>query len=69
MQEKANKPGGEFVAKSLEDMTNDELFRLFPIIISENDPIWRKNYLVEKSVIEKNIGIDNIVILRLQKWR
>ncbi len=57
------------MAKSLEDMTNDELFRLFPIIISENDPIWRKNYLVEKSVIEKNIGIDNIVILRLQKWR
>lgn len=49
------------MAKALEEMTNDELFRLFPIVISGHDPIWRENYLVEKSVIEKNIGIDNIV--------
>lgn len=49
------------MAKSLENMTNEELWKLFPIIISQPDPAWKKGYLVEKAVIEKNIGIDNIV--------
>lgn len=36
------------MVKALEDMTNEELFRLFPIVISEHNPIWRENYLAEE---------------------
>jgi len=48
------------MAKALEDMTNEELWKLFPIIISEHNPIWKENYLIEKAVIEESIGVHNI---------
>ena len=48
------------MTKSLDEMTNEELWKLFPIIISEHNPLWKENYLLEKAVIEKVIGIDNI---------
>lgn len=48
------------MSKSLDEMTNEELWKLFPIIICNHDPVWKENYLLEKAVIEKAIGIDNI---------
>ena len=42
-------------------MTNEELWELFPIIICNHIPEWKDNYLIEKAVIEKVIGIDNIL--------
>lgn len=49
------------MTKALEDMTNEELWELFPIIISEHNPIWKENYATEKTVLEEVIGIHNIV--------
>lgn len=48
------------MSKSLDEMINEELWKLFPIIICNHDPVWKENYLIEKAVIEKAIGIDNI---------
>ena len=42
-------------------MTNEELWELFPIVLSVHNPIWVKNYLTEKPVLEKAVGIQNIV--------
>lgn len=50
-----------FVAKSLSEMTNEELWKIFPIIIEKHNPIWKENYSTEKSLIEKAIGVSNIV--------
>ncbi|WHH61160.1 GrpB family protein [Petroclostridium sp. X23] len=47
--------------KPLNEMTNEELWRLFPIILSEHMPIWKENYLAEKTVIEQAVGQHNIV--------
>jgi len=44
--------------KSLQEMSNEELWELFPIIISEHDPEWKNRYLAEKVLIEKKIGDD-----------
>ncbi|MEA3423314.1 MAG: GrpB family protein [Bacillota bacterium] len=49
------------MAKSLSEMSNEELWELFPIIIEKHNPIWKENYSIEKSIIEKTIGVDNIV--------
>jgi GrpB-like predicted nucleotidyltransferase (UPF0157 family) len=46
--------------KKLEQMTKAELWTLFPIILSEHKPEWKENYIKEKNVLEKAIGIDNI---------
>jgi GrpB-like predicted nucleotidyltransferase (UPF0157 family) len=54
------------MAKALEDMTNEELWELFPIIISEPNPNWKENYLVEKAVIEEAIGTD--IIARISHY-
>jgi len=42
-------------------MSNEELWTLFPIILSEHRLIWKENYLTEKIVIEQAVGIRNIV--------
>jgi len=47
--------------KPLHEMTNEELWELFPIVLSEYSPIWKENYLTEKIVIEQVVGIQNIV--------
>ncbi|MCB2291379.1 GrpB family protein [Clostridium sp. CS001] len=47
--------------KQLDEMNTEELGRLFPIIISEHDPMWRTLYLSEKKNIEQMIGLSNIV--------
>lgn len=42
-------------------MTDKERWQMFPIILSEHKPEWKKKYLKEKAVIEQSIGIQNIV--------
>lgn len=46
--------------KELKDMTNEELWTLFPIIIESHNPNWKNTYYEEKKVIEKIIGSHNI---------
>jgi len=47
--------------KPLNEMTNEELWRLFPIVLSEHLPIWKEHYLIEKMMIEQAVGIQYIV--------
>lgn len=49
------------MAKSLDEMTNEELWKLFPIIISQPNPAWKDSYAKEKVIIGEKIGTDNIV--------
>lgn len=49
------------MSKELSEMTNEELWALFPIILTEYDPKWKENYKLEKNLIEKAIGSSNIV--------
>jgi GrpB-like predicted nucleotidyltransferase (UPF0157 family) len=47
--------------KDLDEMTNEERWRLFPIILSKHKPEWKGKYLKEKTVLEKSIGRENII--------
>lgn len=47
--------------KPLDEMTNEELWQLFPIIISQPNPAWKDSYSTEKAIIETKIGTANIV--------
>lgn len=48
------------MAKSLADMTNEERWRLFPIILKEHDPQWKARYLDEKKLLNDRVGAENI---------
>ncbi|OGO78379.1 MAG: hypothetical protein A2Y23_13515 [Clostridiales bacterium GWB2_37_7] len=48
------------MSKSLGEMTNEELWQLFPIILEEHNPSWKERYIEEKSLLEKVIGKSNI---------
>jgi len=47
--------------KVLSELTKEELWRLFPIILCEYKDIWRENYFAEKAIIEHAIGSQSIV--------
>ena len=47
--------------KSLNQMTNEELGQLFPIIISESNPEWKSWFLTEKSEIIKALDEQNMI--------
>lgn len=47
--------------KVLGELTKEELWRLFPIILCEHKAIWKENYFVEKTMIEHAIGSQNII--------
>lgn len=47
--------------KSLEEMTDEELWQMLPIVLSEYQPIWKERYLQEKKDIIHAIGSYNIV--------
>lgn len=49
------------MAKQLENMSQAELNKLFPIIIKEHDQKWNDLYLNEKKTIECAVGQVNIV--------
>ena len=42
--------------KPLSEMTSEELWQLFPIILSEHDPDWAEYYHEEKALLEKHFG-------------
>jgi GrpB-like predicted nucleotidyltransferase (UPF0157 family) len=49
------------MSKNFDEMTLGELSELFPVILSEYKPVWKKNYLQEKVVVEQAIGPHNII--------
>ncbi|OGO30054.1 MAG: hypothetical protein A2Z29_06480 [Chloroflexi bacterium RBG_16_56_11] len=49
------------MSKSLDEMTDEERSQLFPIILSEYKPAWKKNYLKERAMVEQAVGWRNIV--------
>ncbi len=49
------------MSKPLSEMTNEELWKLFPIILSEHMPVWKERYEAEKELIANAIGSQNIV--------
>lgn len=48
--------------KSLTDMTNEELWELFPIELEEHNEAWKTWYAVEKRIIEEAVGKIDIKI-------
>jgi len=46
--------------KPLTELSNEELWQLFPIIISGYKSCWKENYESEKTLLEQVIGTDNI---------
>lgn len=51
----------EKVLKSLSEMTLEELWRLFPIILKEYNPVYRKWYIEEKYKIENILNSYDII--------
>jgi len=49
------------VSKKLSDMTNEELWALFPILLTEHDPAWAERYAQERECILSAVGQENIV--------
>lgn len=49
------------MCKQLNQMSNQELWQLFPILLCEHQPDWKTKYLMEKTAIEKAVGKENIV--------
>jgi GrpB-like predicted nucleotidyltransferase (UPF0157 family) len=47
--------------KPFNEMTNEELWELFPIILIVHNPMWVEGYSKEKSVLAQAVGIQNIV--------
>lgn len=47
--------------KDLNEMSNEELWLLFPIILSPHNPEWPRRYETEKELLIKTIGAENIV--------
>lgn len=45
----------------LENMSNEELWQLFPIILSEHNPAWASKYKCEKILLTQTIGSKNII--------
>ncbi len=48
------------MAENLNDLTTEELGKLFPIIIAEYQPEWEKLYRLEEQLIRGTIGNNNI---------
>ncbi len=46
--------------KPLNDLTNEELWNLFPIVLSKHNPKWKDRYFDEKKVLEHAVGLQNI---------
>lgn len=48
------------MGKPLHEMTNEELWQLFPVIIAEHNRAWAALYESEKEQLLQNIGAENI---------
>ena len=54
------------MGKKLSEMTLEELWQLFPIVLTEHQECWRKWYLEEENLLKnackcKNVSIQEIV--------
>lgn len=49
------------MGKALSEMTLEELWELFPIILRKHNPEYKEWYLKEKEDIEKAVGLDTIM--------
>jgi GrpB-like predicted nucleotidyltransferase (UPF0157 family) len=47
--------------KQLSEMTNEEIWQLFPIILTEHDPAWEEYYSRESAIIIRVVGEENVV--------
>jgi GrpB-like predicted nucleotidyltransferase (UPF0157 family) len=50
--------------KDLSDLSFEELGKLFPIIISDYDPDWKNQFITEKQIIQKAIGLKNLIRIK-----
>jgi len=48
------------MAKSLGEMTNEELWALFPIVLAPHDPRWNERYVAEADRIVAALGQDQV---------
>lgn len=48
------------MSKELSDMTNEELWAIFPIILVPHDPVWATRYAQERERIERAVGREDI---------
>ncbi len=48
------------MSKALQEMTNEELWQLFPIILTEYQPQWLTDYATEKDLLVACVGEKNI---------
>lgn len=48
------------MAKDLSEMTLEELWRLFPIILTEHDPRWEEWYREEEQLLTKHLPMNDI---------
>ena len=49
---------GTQMSKSLDKMTNEELWQLFPIILTEHDPVWKERYQIEEASLMSKLQAD-----------
>ena len=47
--------------RTLSELTNEELWQLFPVIISEHKEDWKENFLSESKELVEAIGSDRVV--------
>ena len=47
--------------QDLNRLSVEALGKLFPILIVEHDPVWKKLFFLEKQVVEKAIGFNNTI--------
>jgi GrpB-like predicted nucleotidyltransferase (UPF0157 family) len=56
-----NTTGDFSLTKPLNNLSPQELGRLFPIILTEYNSVWPSRYVTEKEIILKAVGDNNIV--------
>ena len=49
------------MSRPLQDMTNEELWALFPVILREHDPVWAEWFSEERRTLEAAVGTGRIV--------
>jgi len=50
----------EIKRKSLNEMSNEELWQLFPIVLSDYKPEWKEWYRQEETALKQIVGTENI---------
>jgi GrpB-like predicted nucleotidyltransferase (UPF0157 family) len=49
------------MSKTLDEMTDEERWQLFPVILSEHKTIWKGSCLNEETLLKNTIGLHNIM--------